>query len=98
MLEVGRAYFTTRSGGNKTPSRLNKIKQRKNMSKKQTGCVTYVAALIAYVLLGWVIVKFGIQPVAATYGHELPTGATLILVFWVQALAAGNAWQGYGKE
>ena len=58
------------------------------MSKKQTGCVTYVAALIAYVLLGWVIVKFGIQPVAATYGHELPTGATLILVFWVQSLAA----------
>ena len=58
------------------------------MGNKQTGCVTYIAALIAYVVLGWVIVKFGIQPVAETYGHELPTGATLIIVFWVQSLAA----------
>lgn len=58
------------------------------MSKKQTGCAAYTVALIAYVVLGWVIVKFGIQPVAETYGHEPPTGATLIIVFWIQSLAA----------
>ena len=40
----------------------------------------------------------GIQPVAEAFGYELPTAALLILVFWVQALAAGNVWQGYGKE
>ena len=40
----------------------------------------------------------GIQPVAEALGYELPTAATLILVFWVQALAAGNVWQGYGKD
>ena len=44
------------------------------------------------------MVKAGIQPVAEAFGYDLPTAATLILVFWVQALAAGNVWQGYGKE
>ena len=44
------------------------------------------------------MVKAGIQPVEEAFGYELPTAATLILVFWVQALAAGNVWQGYGKE
>ena len=68
------------------------------MNKKQQGCLVFVAALFIYLLLGWVVVKAGIQPVAETFGYELPTAATLILVFWVQALAAGSAWQGYVKE
>src|SRR5699024_2367949 len=70
----------------------------KHMDKKQQGCLVYVVALFIYLLLGWVVVKAGIQPVAEALGYELPTVATLILVFWVQALAAGNVWQGYGKE
>src|SRR5699024_1442111 len=88
LLEVGRAYFITRTGGQQRPPLLEPKSKGQSMSKKQTGCVAYTVALIAYVVLGWVIVKFGIQPVAETYGHELPTGATLILVFWVQSLAA----------
>ena len=68
------------------------------MDKKQQGCLVYVVALFIYLLLGWVVVKAGVQPVAEAFGYELPTAATLILVFWVQALAAGSAWQGYGKE
>ena len=68
------------------------------MDKKQQGCLVYVVALFIYLLLGWVVVKAGIQPVAEAFGYELPTGAALILVFWVQALAAGNVWQGYDKD
>ena len=68
------------------------------MDKKQQGCLVYVVALFIYLLLGWVVVKAGIQPVAESLGYDLPTAAALILVFWVQALAAGNVWQGYGKE
>ena len=68
------------------------------MDKKQQGCLAFVVALFIYLLLGWVVVKAGIQPVAESLGYELPTGATLILVFWVQALAAGYDWQGYGKD
>ena len=68
------------------------------MSKKQEGCAVLLAAFIIHVIIGLLIVKVGIQPVAETFGYELPTGATLVLVFWVQALAAGNVWQGYGKD
>ena len=68
------------------------------MDKKQQGSLVYAVALFIYLLLGWVVVKAGIQPVAESFGYELPTAATLILVFLVQALAAGNAWQGYGKD
>lgn len=68
------------------------------MDKKQQGCLVDVVALFIYLLLGWVVVKAGIQPVAESFGYSLPAGATLILVFWVQALAAGDVWQGYGKE
>ena len=68
------------------------------MDKKQQGCLAFVVALFIYLLLGWVVVDGGIQPVAEALGYELPTAATLILVFWVQALAAGYAWQGYGKD
>ena len=68
------------------------------MDKKQQGCLVFVVALFIYLLLGWIVVDGGIQPVAESFGYELPTVATLILVFWVQALAAGYDWQGYGKE
>ena len=68
------------------------------MDKKQQGCLVYVVALFIYLLLGWIVVKAGIQPVAESLGYELPPAATLILVFRVQALAAGSAWQGYGKD
>ena len=68
------------------------------MDKKQQGCLVFVVALFIYLLLGWVVVDGGIQPVAEALGYELPTAATLILVFWVQALATGSAWQVYGKE
>lgn len=68
------------------------------MNKKQQGCLTFVVALFIYLLLGWVVVKAGIQPVTESLGYDLPTAATLILVFWVQALATGSAWQGYGKD
>ena len=68
------------------------------MSKKQQGWLEFVVALFIYLLLGWVVVKAGIQPVAEALGYDLPTGATLILVFWVQALATGSVWQVYGKE
>ena len=68
------------------------------MDKKQQGCLAFFVALFIYLLLGWVVVKAGIQPVAEAFGYELPTAALLILVFWVQALAAGNVWQGQGKE
>ena len=68
------------------------------MDKKQQGCLAFVVVLFIYLLLGWVVVKAGIQPVAEALGYELPTAALLILVFWVQALAAGNVWQGYGKD
>ena len=68
------------------------------MDKKQQGCLIFVVALSIYLLLGWVVVKAGIQPVAEALGYELPTAALLILVFWVQALATGNAWQGYSKD
>lgn len=68
------------------------------MDKKQQGCLAFVVALFIYLLLGWAVVKFGIQPVAESFGYDLPTGATVLLVFWVQALAAGSAWQGQSKE
>ena len=68
------------------------------MDKKQQGCLVFVVALFIYLLLGGVVVAGGIQPVAEAFGYDLPTAATLILVFWVQALAAGNVWQGYGKD
>ena len=68
------------------------------MDKKQQGCLVFVVALFIYLLLGWIVVDGGIQPVAEAFGYELPTAALLILVFWVQALATGSAWQGQGKE
>ena len=68
------------------------------MDKKQQGCLAFVVALLIYLLLGWIVVDGGIQPVAEAFGYELPTSALLILVFWVQALAAGYDWPGYGKE
>ena len=68
------------------------------MDKKQQGCLVYVVALFIYLLLGWVVVKAGIQPVAEALGYDLPTAATLILVFWVQALATGYDWPGQGKD
>ena len=68
------------------------------MSKKQEGCAVFLAAFIVHVIIGLLIVKVGAQPFAEALGYELPTAALLILVFWVQALAAGNVWQGYGKE
>ena len=68
------------------------------MDKKQQGCLVFVVELFIYLLLGWVVVDGGIQPVAEALGYELPTSALLILVFWVQALAAGYDWPGYGKE
>ena len=68
------------------------------MSQNQQGCLLYVVALLVYLLFGWVVVRLGIQPVAEALGYEFPTAATLILVFWVQALAAGDVWQGCGKE
>ena len=68
------------------------------MDKKQQGCLVYVVALFIYLLLGWVVVDGGIQPVAEALGYELPTSALLILVFWVQALVPGNTWRLYGKR
>ena len=68
------------------------------MDKKQQGCLAFVVALFIYLLLGWVVVKAGIQPVAEALGYELPTAATLILVFWVQALSMGNIWGERGKD
>ena len=68
------------------------------MDKKQQGCLVFVVALFIYLLLGWVVVKAGIQPVAAAFGYESPTSALLILVFWVQALSMGNIWGERGKE
>ena len=68
------------------------------MDKKQQGCLVFVVALFIYLLLGWVVVKAGIQPVAETFGYELPTGATLVLVFWVQALSMGNIWGERSKD
>lgn len=68
------------------------------MDKKQQGCLVFVVALFIYLLLGWVVVKAGIQPVAESLGYDLPTGATLILVFWIQAVAVNDLWQVYGKE
>ena len=68
------------------------------MDKKQQGCLVFVVALFIYLLLGWVVVKAGIQPVAAAFGYELPTGATLVLVFWVQALSMGNIWGERSKD
>ena len=68
------------------------------MDKKQQGCLVYVVALFIYLLLGWVVVKAGIQPVAEALGYELPTAATLILVFWVQALSMGNIWGERSKD
>ena len=68
------------------------------MDKKQQGCLVFVVALFIYLLLGWVVVKAGIQPVAEALGYELPTAATLILVFWVQALSMGNIWGERSKD
>ena len=68
------------------------------MDRKQQGCLVFAVALFIYLLLGWVVVKAGIQPVAEALGYDLPAAATLILVFWVQALATGSVWQGYGKD
>ena len=68
------------------------------MDKKQQGCLVYVVALFIYLLLGWVVVKAGIQPVAEALGYGLPTGATMVVVFWIQAVAVNDIWQVYGKE
>ena len=68
------------------------------MDKKQQGCLVYVVALFIYLLLGWVVVKAGIQPVAEAFGYELPTAATMVVVFWIQAVAVNDIWQVYGKE
>ena len=68
------------------------------MDKKQQGCLVFVVALFIYLLLGWAVVKAGIQPVAESFGYELPTAATLILVFWVQALSMGNIWGERSKD
>ena len=68
------------------------------MDKKQQGCLVFVVALFIYLLLGWVVVKAGIQPVAEALGYDLPTAATLILVFWVQALSMGNIWGERSKD
>ena len=68
------------------------------MDKKQQGCLVFVVALFIYLLLGWVVVDGGIQPVAEALGYELPTAATLILVFGVQGLVPGNTWRLYGKR
>ena len=38
------------------------------MDKKQQGCLVFVVALFIYLLLGWVVVKAGIQPVAEALG------------------------------
>lgn len=62
------------------------------MSKKQEGCAVFLAAFIVHVIIGLLIVKVGVQPFAESFGYELPTGATLVLVFWVQALSMGNIW------
>ena len=101
---MGRAYFTTRTGGLTASlslclkQDLNKRKQEINMSKKQEGCAVFLAAFIIHVIIGLLIVKIGIQPVAETFGYGLPTGATLVLVFWVQALSMGNIWGERGKD
>ncbi len=68
------------------------------MDKKQQGCLVFVVALFIYLLLGWVVVKAGIQPVAESLGYDLPTGATMVVVFWIQAVAVNDIWQVYGKE
>ena len=34
------------------------------MDKKQQGCLVFVVALFIYLLLGWIVVDGGIQPVA----------------------------------
>lgn len=68
------------------------------MNKKQQGCLAFVVALFIYLLLGWVVVKAGIQQVAESLGYDLPTGATMVLVFWIQAVAVNDLWQAYGKE
>ena len=47
----------------------------KHMDKKQQGCLVFVVALFIYLLLGWVVAKAGIQPVAEALGYELPTAA-----------------------
>ena len=95
---VGRAYFITRTGGQQRPPFLDPKANDKHMSKKQEGCAVFLAAFIGHVIIGLLIVKVGIQPVAETFGYELPTGATLVLVFWVQALSMGNIWGERSKE
>ena len=68
------------------------------MGQNQQGCLLYVVAILVYLLFGWVVVRLGIQPVAESLGYDLPTGATLLLVFWVQTLGAGGVWQVHGKD
>ena len=68
------------------------------MDKKQQGCLVFVVALFIYLILGWIVVDGGIQPVAEALGYELPTAALLILVFWVQALSMGNIWGERSKD
>ena len=68
------------------------------MSKKQEGCAVFLAAFIVYVIIGLLIVKVGVQPFAESFGYELPTGATLVLVFWAQALSMGNIWGERSKD
>ena len=55
------------------------------MSKKQEGCAVFLATFIVHVIIGLLIVKVGAQPFAEALGYDIPTGATLVLVFWVQA-------------
>ena len=97
-MEVGRAYSFTRIREVLRPPFLDPKAKDKHMDKKQQGCIVFVVALFIYLLLGWIVVKAGIQPVAEALGYELPTAATLILVFWVQALSMGNIWGERSKE
>ena len=68
------------------------------MSKKQEGCAVFLAAFIVHVIIGLLIVKVGAQPFAEALGYDIPTGATLVLVFWVQALSMGNIWGERSKQ
>ena len=97
VIGSGARILITRTGG-LTASLLDLKAKDKHMDKKQQGCLVYAVALFIYLLLGWVVVKAGIQPVAEAFGYELPTAATLILVFWIQVLVPRNTWRLYGKR
>src|SRR5699024_11899878 len=69
ILGVGRAY-STRAREVLRPPFLDPKAKDKHMDKKQQGCLVYVVALFIYLLLGWVVVKAGIQPVAEALGYR----------------------------